>query len=212
MEISIPHQLLEAAASLLLGVAAGFLYDFFRVIRRRLKLKIVTFLMDTLFWLICGTALFLMGLSLGGGEVRIFMMLLGILGAAVYFSTLSRLTVTLCEKLADFLYFVLICLLKPFVWAKILVKKIIDFAKKVFQYYRKWGKIKYHRLSVTSGRNKPAEKRKEQTEIEAQKGRYFYENHHSGSAGVRGGVPHHAAGKNRGRKGRAARAAAGDRR
>ena len=105
-----------------------------------------------------------------------------------------------------------LCLLKPFVWAKILVKKIIDFAKKVFQYYRKWGKIKYHRLSVTSGRNKPAEKRKEQTEIEAQKGRYFYENHHSGSAGVRGGVPHPAAGKNRGRKGRAARAAAGDRR
>ena len=174
MEISIPQQLLQAAASLSLGFAAGFLYDFFRVIRLRLKLKIVTLFIDLVFWLICGGALFLLGMSLGEGEVRIFMILLGLLGGGIYFASVSRLTQKLCEKLADFLHFIAVCLLKPFVFMGLAAKKFFNFAKKAFKYYDKWYKIKYSRVDSRSLRKNPPRVRKERDTGETQKGRYFY--------------------------------------
>jgi hypothetical protein len=58
MRVPVSHQILEAAASLFLGLAAGFLYDFFRVIRRRLRLPPITILADLLFWIAVGIALF----------------------------------------------------------------------------------------------------------------------------------------------------------
>ena len=116
MDIPISHQLIQAASSLILGAAAGFIYDLFRVVRRRSRSKAVTAATDFLFWLITGLAIFLLGLSLGGGRQRVFMNIMAVLGAIVYFVTLSRYSLVLCNAIADAVVFLLYCLSRPFVW------------------------------------------------------------------------------------------------
>jgi spore cortex biosynthesis protein YabQ len=100
MQIPISHQLIQAASSLILGAAAGFIYDLFRVVRRRAPSKAVTAATDFLFWLITGLAVFLLGLSLGGGRQRLFMNIMTVLGAIIYFVTLSRFP-GLCNAIAE---------------------------------------------------------------------------------------------------------------
>jgi hypothetical protein len=205
MEISISHQLIQAASSLFLGAAAGFLYDFFRVVRHRTRSKTVTAVTDFLFWVITGIALFLLGLSLGAGRQRIFMNIIAILGGILYFCTLSRLTVIVCNKLADALVFLFFCLTRPIVWTYMAYKKIRDFLKNIFHYQHKWFKIYADNRFYPSVRNMPKndhrndQNRKkhgdqyldtEGAAHEAEKGRYYYEARHIRSDCLRVGDSH----------------------
>jgi len=206
MEISISHQLIQAASSLFLGAAAGFLYDFFRVIRHRTRSNTVTAVTDFLFWVIIGAALFLLGLSLGEGRQRIFMDIIAILGGILYFCTLSRFTVLLCNKLADIFVFIFFCLSRPFVWSYMAYKKISNFLKNIFLYQHKWFRIygdnklwpgmkKKH----ADGHNKGSYRsdRMEGVIHEAEKGRYYYEDRNIRSGRLRVGDPHQSQSANR---------------
>jgi hypothetical protein len=204
MEISISHQLIQAASSLFLGAAAGFLYDFFRVVRHRTRSKAVTALTDFLFWLICGLALFLLGLSLGQGRQRVFMDIIAILGGILYFCTLSRFTVFVCNKIADAFVFLFFCLTRPFVWSYMAYKKMCVFLKNIFHYQHRWYKI-YADNSFWARKKKTPEnvrsKHKDHTDHneherrvqlegvihEAEKGRYNYEDRHLRSDRLRVG-------------------------
>lgn len=70
MWIDVSKQLLQIGVSWLTGFAAGFAYDVFRVLRRRLK---ASSLFDGLFCLAVLFALFTLGMSAGGGSLHIFM-------------------------------------------------------------------------------------------------------------------------------------------
>jgi ABC-type multidrug transport system fused ATPase/permease subunit len=182
MEISISHQLIQAASSLILGAAAGFLYDFFRVVRRRSHSKTITAITDFLFWLITGLALFLLGLSLGQGRQRVFMNIFAMLGAIIYFLTLSRFSLFLCNALADALIWLFFILSRPFVWIYLALKKISVFIKNIFHYVCKWFRIyadntyKYdHHHSSRRRIKSAAKKSREGVDHEAEKGRYYYE-------------------------------------
>jgi hypothetical protein len=174
MQIPISQQLIQAASSLILGAAAGFIYDLFRVVRRRARSKAVTAATDFLFWLITGLAVFLLGLSLGGGRQRLFMNIMAVLGAILYFVTLSRYSLVLCNAIADAVVFVLYCLSRPFVWVYFAYKKLRIFLKNIFHYAFKWYKI----YADNTPRARHGKKRGKGVGHEAEKSRYHYEDRH----------------------------------
>ena len=210
MEISISHQLIQAASSLFLGAAAGFLYDFFRVVRHRTHSKAVTAVTDLLFWLITGLALFLLGLSLGQGRQRIFMDINAVLGGILYFCTLSRFTMIICNKIADALVFLFFCLTRPIVWSYMAYKKLRLFIKNIFHYQHKWYKI-YADNRVLPKRKKTSENVHNKHSVlegvahEAEKGRYNYEDRDIRSDRLRVGDSHQPQSTDRRRPHRAVR-------
>lgn len=103
MEISVSAQAALLAGALLLGAAVGLLYDFFRILRVRIPLKLLGALLDLVFWLAVTAALFVYAVAAGDGAVRIYLVLGVLGGATVYFLLLSRWALKLGYLLADFL-------------------------------------------------------------------------------------------------------------
>ena len=124
MENDITGQLIQAAASLSLGFAAGLLYDLLRAVRARIRLPVFTFLSDVLFVLACGTALLLCGLTAGEGRQRLFMTVLAILGGALYFRTVSRAALVFFRLLTELCVFLLRCIAFPFLFCLNFLKKV----------------------------------------------------------------------------------------
>ena len=101
MEISVGHQVIEAAASIIFGVAAALLYDVFRTFRYELKLKNLTHFLDALYWIICSFSLLVLGLTVGNGQQRVIMTVIAFLGGTVYFLTVSKYCLKLFKKIAE---------------------------------------------------------------------------------------------------------------
>jgi spore cortex biosynthesis protein YabQ len=90
MEISIADQtraLLLAGAA---GIAAGVLYDVFRIIRRTFGSALLTAALDLLFWLAASVGALCFMLAVTGGRLRVFAALGSALGAVFYFLMLSE--------------------------------------------------------------------------------------------------------------------------
>lgn len=132
------------------GGGLGLVYDFFRAIRRRVKL---TALLDILFWICAAAILFMLGLGPGPGGVRIFMLAAAGFGAGLYFFILSPVVLEgfgfFFTLLARFLR---ICLY-PLVWLRNLGKKSCNFSKNIFQKLKKWFTITCRKIG---GRMAPA--------------------------------------------------------
>ena len=130
MEISVSTQAALLAGALLLGAAVGLLYDFFRILRVRIPLKLLGALLDLVFWLAVTAALFVYAVAAGDGAVRIYLVLGVLGGATVYFLLLSRWALKLGYLLADFLGVLWRLATLPVVAAGRLCKKIGKRAKK----------------------------------------------------------------------------------
>ncbi|MCL2402043.1 MAG: hypothetical protein FWC90_05305 [Oscillospiraceae bacterium] len=189
MELTISQQLIEAVSALLLGVSAGFLYDILRAVRRRTDSKAVTAVLDFLFWVVAGVLLFAVGFLAGQGRQRVYMTVLAIISAAVYFCTLSRIFMLLCEKLVDFVLLILKLLTYPLVLLVRFLKKIIEMEKKRFQYQRKWYTIAGKRCLLRSRRQlvqkQTARASKRGDGYEAKAIKYIYENTRVCTADIR---------------------------
>lgn len=100
------HQVEAFAATILIGMAAGFCYDYYRVVRGVFRLKKVgTFLGDIIFWLLTTALVFVLLLRGNWGEVRLYVFVGLSLGAFLYyrlfsvqFSRLVRLKFYLFQK------------------------------------------------------------------------------------------------------------------
>ena len=78
----------------LTGVAIGFLFDFFRILRRTIKTSnIMTYIEDILFWILTGLLILYNIWFFNNGEIRIYMFLGIILGILIYMSTLSNILI-----------------------------------------------------------------------------------------------------------------------
>lgn len=205
MELPVTYQLIQAAASIVLGTAAGFLYDVFRVVRRRLRWAPVTWTLDLLFWVIMAAGLFLLGVSFGEGKHRIFMTVLAFLGGTLYFVTVSQYMVKLCSYAADVVAFLLRCIYKPIGICWAVLKKITRNAKNFFIYIGKCYTIKHNKKRRTR-REERGGNNKEDDAGEVKAGRYNYEAGRVGAGDIRVGNAAGTAGKNRRRKGRTGRA------
>lgn len=132
MEIDVSRQLLQIGVSWLTGFAAGFVYDIFRVLRRRLK---ASSLFDGLFCLAVLFALFTLGMSAGGGSLHIFMLAFFCLGFASHMLLLSDLVLAVLNKIAQ----AIATLFAPIL---LIMKKISAVVKKLFSKAGNWFKLR----------------------------------------------------------------------
>lgn len=145
MEIYPLAQLTQALSSVLFGAALGLLYDVLRAFRRVLGVKSAA--ADLVFCLCTLCALFYLGMSLGEGQLRIFMTLFSGLGCALY---LGCVTPFMLPPMVRLLRTLLLPLKKMFS----LCKKVEIFFKKGFQSLWKWFRIKLN-LNALPARETP---------------------------------------------------------
>ena len=88
MELEVKRQLLQLVAAYAAGLGLGVIYDVLRAIRRRLGLN---WFFDLLFVGALGFVLFTLGMSVGDGELNLFMAGFAALGFYTYMRLLSRL-------------------------------------------------------------------------------------------------------------------------
>lgn len=78
------------ASFALTGIMLGAIFDIFRVVRRTVKSRTVTNLCDACFWLFGGVYFISCFYRVAGADLRIYIYIAALSGAAVYFFLLSR--------------------------------------------------------------------------------------------------------------------------
>lgn len=179
-------QILEAAATLLIGVALGFIYDIFRVIRIRSGKLAVCLLADALFCAVAAASLFLLGMGPGGGELRFYMPVVAFAGAMAYtwlFGPYFRRGLGL---LFDAIGKAAGILLLPVRKTWGVLKKILKFFKNTFSSIKKWFTItKYNASTVSKERVRSRKARMEDPTDEIQEVQHIYQDSDSGAHSVR---------------------------
>ena len=145
MELSVKYQLFQLACSWLVGLAAGVAYDFFRVLRRRLK---AAAMFDGLFWLVMLFALFTLGMDVGEGSLHIFMLAFTVLGFASYMILFSGPVFSLFDKIAQLVEALLLPIKK-------LLKKFLQVAKNLFSKAK--SRFRIRKTTDRKGRRKKVE-------------------------------------------------------
>jgi len=173
MPISPEAQLTLMLSALLLGLFAGIVYDFLRVIRNIFSFKFITVISDVFFSLAYFISLFFLGYTAGRGVQRFYAPAFSVLGAALYFVSLSPMTLKIFNTIAAFISKILKPLIFPVNFLKKLLKKLFNFLKNRFQSSKFCYTIKCRRRKA-SERNGKAHHSLKGTVYEAEKGRYHY--------------------------------------
>lgn len=147
MENYVSEQLLVFCQSVLLGLCAGVVYDLLRALR--LRLPRLTAALDVAYCLAAATALFLFTLRRAEGQLRLYV-LLGLLGgAAVFFCAFSAALRPVwafwAETLAVFWHLLTVPLVRWGKFSKKLAlrgKKLFYFGKKCYT-IRKTGRMRF---------------------------------------------------------------------
>lgn len=101
MENSI-NQLYILFVFIISGSIIGILFDLFRILRKSFKTPdIITYIEDTLFWIITGLFLLYIIFKYSFGEIRIYMFISLIIGLVVYFLTISKYFINLNVKIIN---------------------------------------------------------------------------------------------------------------
>lgn len=132
MRVQPSQQLLSFGLSVLLGLAAGVLYDLLRPFR--LRFPRVTGLLDGAYCLTVSGAAFLFLLRRSDGELRGFLLLGAVGGAVLFFGAFSQLLRPVWLFWADTLIALAHLLSLPLVWLRRLCKKMRRRAKNLFYY------------------------------------------------------------------------------
>ncbi len=91
MEVSVNSQLYVFFAMLLGGAASGLLSDVCMILRMQLgRRRITTGLVDLALWALLAAGIFLLNMRVNNGELRWFSFCAILLGATLYFLTMSR--------------------------------------------------------------------------------------------------------------------------
>lgn len=98
---------------LIAGVLICLLYDIFRALRKTVKTPdLVTYIEDTIFWILVAIFLIYLIFVLNSGEIRFFMFIAICLGEIVYYFTLSKYFMNISVHILTFV--------------KIIVKKLLS--------------------------------------------------------------------------------------
>ncbi|MGI6029473.1 MAG: spore cortex biosynthesis protein YabQ [Candidatus Heteroscillospira sp.] len=196
MEIYALTQLTQALSSVLFGAVLGVAYDLLRALRRSLGVKSAP--ADFIFCLCALCALFYLGMSLGDGQLRIFMALFCALGTGLYLGCVTPFVLPV-------LIGALALAALPLAPVKKAVKKFVFFFKKLFQYPRKWFRIK-HNVGALPARENPRDTKFSGEEcLYGTQNRYDGKTASAGGGGVRPAEPRDAHGQDIQRKGLAGR-------
>ena len=192
MENHVLQQLQLLGLSALLGAAGAAFYDMLRSIRlRRRQNRTLTYLLDGLYVALALLVLSVFALRLGGGQLRLYMLLGTMLGAGLYFLLPASFLRPLWDSWTDVAAEVLRLLWLPPAFLLGLVKNLCKTAKRGFLFLRKYAKIKnyrwefaqlYRRADGKGGRKHREKGKKDRAETQ------FH--HHAGVDGSVGGDGH----------------------
>ncbi len=112
MDSSIGSQTMQFLYACLLGVGFGIFYDVFRILRCAFPTgKVIAFAQDVVYFSVCALATFLFLMNFNDGQIRFYIILGEVIGAALYFCTLSLLImgvskaiIRIFKKVLGFLY------------------------------------------------------------------------------------------------------------
>ena len=138
-------------AFILIGLIIGFLFDFFRILRRTYKTPdFITIIEDIVFWLVSGIILLLGIFILNEGKIRAYLFLGLFLGIIVYTMIFSRGVVKIGTKIFKiFNRFIAIPI-------QIVVKYVGKILKKLLQAFIKI----VNKLKIDLKSNKKTQKRR----------------------------------------------------
>ena len=86
-----PSELTSILAFFCSGILIGLLFDIFRITRRTFKTpNIITYIEDTLFWILSGLLVLYIIYVFTTGEIRLYMILTLIIGTIIYFLIISK--------------------------------------------------------------------------------------------------------------------------
>lgn len=140
------QQLRLLALSGLLGAIGAILYDMLRAVRLlRRRSRPLTHLLDGLYAMLVLLAMSVFALRLGGGEMRLYMLLGTVLGAVLYFVLPSPLLRPVWDFWTGAAAETLRLLRLPFTLCLRLMKKLCKTVKKDFLFLRKYAKIKKYK-------------------------------------------------------------------
>ena len=173
----ISQQMLTFVQSILLGLAAGVLYDLLRPFR--LRRPGLTALLDAGYCLSVGAGAFLFLLRRGEGELRGFLVLGAVGGAVLFFCAFSHLLQPIWEFWAETLAYLVHLLSIPLLWVKKICTKLGQRGKNLFYFTQKCYTMKRKPSHKGGGRGgKGPEKKKGQGS-----GKTADQAGHSGAAG-----------------------------
>jgi len=201
LEQAISLQLYQVSAALILGVAAGVFYDVLKIWRRRIRRKGVTGFIDSLFWILLIPVLFTQTMVVGGGGVRMFMLLSNFVGSALYFLVFSAPVRFLLDKLVDILLRFGAFLTKPLrkIWSK--GKKVWEKVKRGFQKLAEHDTIRAN-YRFRARKRRSLEQAGGEFDAEEKTGQHIYETGRIGTGHLRLSHPSRTPQPNRGRPSR----------
>ena len=145
MENYVAQQMTALGVSALLGATAGLIYDLLRTLRiRRKHSRLLTHLSDAVYVLLVLLGLFRLALTMGAGELRLYMMVGTLLGASIYFWLPARLLRPLWDFWLGVSVIFLHLLWRPVEISLGALRKMWRYTKKHFSFSRKYSKIKVY--------------------------------------------------------------------
>lgn len=99
----------------ILGICISILFDIFRITRKSFHLpNIIVYIEDVLFWILTGLLILGTVFTFTTGEIRLYMILMMILGASIYFLTISKYFIFINVKIFNFIKLIVSLLISPF--------------------------------------------------------------------------------------------------
>lgn len=112
------------------GIVIGILFDLFRSTRRSFKIpNIIIYIEDTLFWILTGLIIILTIFICTDGQIRLYMILILITGAFIYFSLVSKFVIIINVKLLNLVQSIIHFITQPFKIILNFIKNNIKFKK-----------------------------------------------------------------------------------
>ena len=105
------------------GLIIGFLFDFFRILRKTIKTTdFVTYIQDFIFWILTGIIILYFIFTFNNGEIRLFLFLGILTGVLIYMLLFSNFIIKINVKIINFAKKIL----------EIPIKLIIKIIRKIF--------------------------------------------------------------------------------
>ena len=110
------------------GIIIGLLFDLFRAIRKCYKTSnIIIYIEDVLFWILAGLLTLVVIFIFANGQIRLYMVLMLILGCIIYFATISKYIMLLSTKIINIIKYIFKISTLPFIKLFQFIKKRIIF-------------------------------------------------------------------------------------
>ena len=120
----------------LIGLIIGFLFDFFRILRRSYKTPdVVTIIEDIIFWITSGILILLGIFVLNEGKIRAYLFLGLIAGIFLYIAVISKYVMKIGLKIFNVFNKILIIPLQKA--TKILINLVIKLIKILIKFFKK---------------------------------------------------------------------------